>query len=112
MPAVAQLDQLEPGVPHRVEVGTTPVTLVRIDDEVLAVHDTCSHEEWSLAEGMCFDEQIECALHGSMFDLRTGEPSGPPATTPVPTYAVTVTDGAVHVDVAQPTNDAPEPDHW
>ena len=36
------------------------------------------------------DGTIECWLHGSRFDLRTGKPCGLPATKPVATYSVTV----------------------
>ena len=34
--------------------------------------------------------RIECWLHGSRFDLRTGKPTGLPATEPVPVYPVEV----------------------
>ena len=43
---------------------------------------------------------LECWLHGSRFDLRTGNPSGPPATVPVPTYPVSVEGDTVFVTVA------------
>jgi 3-phenylpropionate/trans-cinnamate dioxygenase ferredoxin component len=33
---------------------------------------------------------VECWLHGSCFDLRTGKPTGPPATRPVATYEVKI----------------------
>ena len=47
---------------------------------------------------------LECWLHGSRFDLRTGQPSGPPAVAPVPTYPVEIRDdGYVYVDLA-PSN--------
>ena len=41
---------------------------------------TCSHAEVALSEGDVTDCQIECWLHGSMFDLRTGKPTNLPAT--------------------------------
>jgi nitrite reductase/ring-hydroxylating ferredoxin subunit len=44
----------------------------------------------SLAEGDVEDGTVECWLHGSRFDLRTGAPTGLPATKSVPTYPVTV----------------------
>jgi 3-phenylpropionate/trans-cinnamate dioxygenase ferredoxin subunit len=47
---------------------------------------------------------IECFLHGSCFDLRTGAPSSLPATEPVDVFAVTVSEGDVHVDVGRRTN--------
>ena len=49
--AVAKFSDLEPGKPLRVEVDGEPVALVRLGDDVLAVHDTCSHQEASLSEG-------------------------------------------------------------
>jgi 3-phenylpropionate/trans-cinnamate dioxygenase ferredoxin component len=75
------------------------------------VHDTCSHQQWSLADGMVWDNGIECSLHGSTFDLDTGKPSSLPAMKPVPTFAVELDGDEVRLDVAAPTNDAPFPDH-
>ena len=113
MPArVAALSELADLTPHRVEVDGEPVVLVRLGDEVRALHDTCSHAEASLAEGEVVDGEIECHLHGAMFSLETGRPSCLPAMKPVPTYAVTVDGDDVHVDATTPTNGAPVPDHW
>jgi 3-phenylpropionate/trans-cinnamate dioxygenase ferredoxin subunit len=41
---------------------------------------------------------IECWLHGSCFDLRTGEPTNLPATEPVDVYPVRVEGEDVYVD--------------
>ena len=109
---VASLSELTDNIPHKVEIGDLPLTIIKIDDEVFAIHDTCSHQDYSLAEGMVFDCQIECALHGSMFDLRTGKPNALPATTPVPVYATEIDGDAVLVDPDDQLNDAPVPDHW
>ena len=65
-----------------------------------AVSDICSHADVSLAEGDVDGCTLECWLHGSRFDLRTGRPSGPPATTPVPIYPVSVEGDTVFVTVA------------
>ena len=67
-----------------VDIGDVPVAVVRADGEVFALHDVCSHEEVPLSEGDVYDHTVECWLHGSCFDLRTGKPTGPPATKPVP----------------------------
>jgi 3-phenylpropionate/trans-cinnamate dioxygenase ferredoxin subunit len=102
---VAALGDLEQDTPHRVEVGGVPVSLVRTDGEVFAINDICSHADVSLSEGEVEDCQIECWLHGSSFDLRTGKPSGLPATRPVPVYPVKIEgdgpDAAVLVSVTQ-----------
>ena len=74
----------------RVELDGKPICIARSGGEVFAISDICSHADVALSEGDVEDGKIECWLHGSLFDLRTGEPSGLPATRPVPTYPVTV----------------------
>ncbi|EGX57767.1 ferredoxin subunit of phenylpropionate dioxygenase [Streptomyces zinciresistens K42] len=94
------LSELEEGTPMRVELDGTPVSLVHTEGEVFAIFDICSHANVSLSEGEVEDCQIECWLHGSSFDLRTGKPSGLPATRPVPVYPVKIEGGSVLVDVS------------
>lgn len=88
--ASLRLGDLRENIPRRIMVGSQPVAVVRVGDEVFAVGDLCSHAEVSLSEGEVSGCEIECWLHGSRFDLRTGEPSGPPAMDPVSTYPVTI----------------------
>ena len=80
-----------------VEVRGVPVALVRAGGELFALHDVCSHEEIPLSEGGIYDHTVECWLHGSCFDLRTGKPTGPPATEPVATYPVRIQGDEVYV---------------
>jgi 3-phenylpropionate/trans-cinnamate dioxygenase ferredoxin subunit len=94
-----------PGAALAVEVGDTDVAVVRAGDEWYAIADECSHASIPLSEGDVEGCEIECWLHGSRFDLRTGKPSGPPATDPVAVYAVQVDGDDVLVDVATPLND-------
>ena len=96
---VAALSELEEDTPRRVDLNGTPVSLVRTDGEVFAVNDICSHANVSLSEGEVDDCTIECWLHGSRFDLRTGAPIGLPATKSVPTYPVTVIGDEIFVNV-------------
>jgi 3-phenylpropionate/trans-cinnamate dioxygenase ferredoxin subunit len=98
------LDDLTPGTPVAARVDDVDVALVRDGDDVYAIHDECSHAAVPLSEGDVESCEIECWLHGSRFDLRTGKPSGPPATEPVPTYPVRVEGGDVLVDVTNPHN--------
>jgi 3-phenylpropionate/trans-cinnamate dioxygenase ferredoxin subunit len=97
--ATVALAAIEPGVPHRLMVGDVPVVLVRIDDDVYAIGDTCSHAEVSLSGGevYCDEREIECPKHGSVFSLETGVPSTLPATVPVPVFDVSVDGDTVTV---------------
>ncbi|GLU49469.1 (2Fe-2S)-binding protein [Nocardiopsis ansamitocini] len=72
------------------EVDDNPVAIVRSEGQVYALRDVCSHAEVNLSEGEVEDGTIECWLHGSCFDLRTGKPINPPATQAVPTYVVKI----------------------
>ncbi len=74
----------------RVVLDGVPLCVARSGGEVYAVSDICSHADVSLSEGDVEDGTVECWLHGSRFDLRTGVPTGLPATKPVATYPVTV----------------------
>jgi 3-phenylpropionate/trans-cinnamate dioxygenase ferredoxin subunit len=87
-----------------VDVNGTPIALVHADDDnFYAVYDECSHAAVPLSEGEIEGCTLECWLHGSRFDLRTGQPTGLPATAPVPVYPVEVRDGDVYLGL-EPIN--------
>lgn len=95
------LDDVPPGSAKRFDVGNLRIAIVRIDDDVYAIGDRCTHQDISLAEGEvdAGERTIECWKHGSQFDLRTGEPLSLPATKPTPVYEVEVRDGRIWVKV-------------
>jgi 3-phenylpropionate/trans-cinnamate dioxygenase ferredoxin subunit len=87
-----------------VTVDDTPLAVAHCDDDTFhAVHDECSHASIPLSEGEVDGCTLECWLHGSRFDLRTGKPTGPPATEPVPVYPVEVRDGDIYVNLENTT---------
>ena len=96
---VASLSDLPPGTVTAVEIAGRSVALASTEDGVFALQDRCTHGAVKLSEGELDGCTLECWLHGSRFDLRTGKPTGPPAVTPVPTYTVTVVGDDVLVDV-------------
>ena len=87
-----------------VTIDRYDVAIARDGDEVFALQDLCSHAAVSLSEGEVADCTIECWLHGSTFDLRTGKPTTFPATEPVATFPVEVRGGDVYVDVESTLN--------
>jgi 3-phenylpropionate/trans-cinnamate dioxygenase ferredoxin component len=104
MTRACALSDLDDGKPFGVEVDDEPVVLVRQGDDVHALRDECSHATLNLSEGEVTKKGIECWLHGSCFDLRTGQPSSLPATEPVDVFPVEIRDGDVYVDVTTTTN--------
>ena len=93
---VCPLKDLAPGTAVRLDTEV-PIAVFNADGDLYAIDDTCTHQDASLADGYLEDCSVECPLHASTFDLRTGKPSGPPAKTAVRTHAVEVRDGIVHV---------------
>jgi 3-phenylpropionate/trans-cinnamate dioxygenase ferredoxin component len=95
------LSDLADDEPLSVELNDEPVAIVKACGDVYAIRDVCSHAEVPLSEGEVDGCTIECWLHGSRFDLRTGKPTGMPATEPVPVYPVKIEDDDVLVAIEE-----------
>ncbi len=95
---VCRLDELPPGEAIRIEADV-PVAVFNADGQLYAIDDTCTHQDASLADGWLEGCVIECPLHASCFDLRTGAPTGPPAKRPVRVHPVVVEGDMVYVQV-------------
>jgi len=102
---VCRLDDLPAVGAALAEIEGRRVSIVRTDDgDVHCVDDTCTHANVSLSEGELDGCTLECWLHGSRFDVRTGDPSGPPATIPVAVYPVKIDGDDVFVSVTSDLN--------
>jgi 3-phenylpropionate/trans-cinnamate dioxygenase ferredoxin component len=89
---VAKLDDIPDGGMIQVVVRGEPLGLYRTGDDVYAIHDICTHEEAYLTDGWFEPEdlEVECPLHGSHFNVATGEVRILPATKPVAAYEVRI----------------------
>lgn len=96
---VAALSALDPEVPLGVTVAGIPIALYRLDDGVFALGDICPHQNVRLSEGFLDGDRIECPLHQSCFEIRTGKVLGPPARDDVKSYPVRVEGDDVLVSV-------------
>ena len=105
MIVVGRLEDIPLGEAVRVE-AEVPIAVFNVEGELLAIDDTCTHQDASLADGWLEGCRVECPLHAACFDLRTGMPSGPPAKMPVRTHEVVVEDGLVYVRVTVPVEAA------
>ena len=106
---VCPVGDVAKGTAISAEVDGVEVAVVHADDDQFyAVRDECSHASIQLSEGEVDGCSLECWLHGSRFDLRTGEPTGLPAVEPVPVYPVEIRDGDVYLDL-NPSNGVTAP---
>jgi 3-phenylpropionate/trans-cinnamate dioxygenase ferredoxin component len=104
MTRACALTDLDEGTPVSVDIDGEDVALVKVGEEVFAIRDECSHANIALSEGDVDGCTLECWMHGSRFDLRTGEPTGLPATQPVPVFRVHVDGTDVYVDIDDELN--------
>lgn len=96
---LGSIDDVPPGHAARAEIDEVPIAIFNVDGAFYCLDDTCSHAQASLSDGDLDVRRcaIECPLHGSAFDLRTGEPLSLPAVEPVRTHAVDTSDGRIRV---------------
>lgn len=95
----APVDLVVDGAALSVDVGGVEIALVRNGDDIYAIRDECSHASIPLSEGDVEGPEIECWLHGSRFDLRTGKPINLPAVEAVPIYPTRIEDDRVLVSL-------------
>lgn len=98
---IGPIDSLADGEAKRFEFDKIPVAVVRIGEKVYAIGDTCSHQKVSLSGGYVEAEALalECPKHGAGFCLETGRELSLPATKPVPSYEISISDGVVEVEI-------------
>jgi 3-phenylpropionate/trans-cinnamate dioxygenase ferredoxin subunit len=88
------------GSVRRVDLAGEPIAIVATEGEYHALDDICSHDEVSLADGEVEGHTVECWLHGSRFDVRTGEALCLPAKKPVDVYDIRILDDGVYLSTA------------
>lgn len=96
---VAEVGDLKDGEMRLVEIGEDRIVVARVGQSYLAFNDECTHAWGSLSDGELEGEHVTCPLHGSVFDIRTGEVIEDPAGEPIKVYPVTVEGSAVLVGV-------------
>ena len=85
---IAREGELKPGQMKRVKAVGKRLLLANSDGDYYVVDEMCSHEDYSLYLGCIQEGKIKCSLHGSYFDLKTGQPTVDPAHEPIGVYPV------------------------
>jgi len=80
---------------YPVNYGDQPVCLYKLDGQIYATHDICTHGAANLSEGFVIEGQIECPFHQGLFDIKTGKATAAPCTIDLKTYAVKMEEGGV-----------------
>ena len=95
---VGRSDEVEEGQAASFAVKDDEVAVARVDGDLYAFSDICTHRGCNLASGGEIDGlTIECECHGSVFNMETGEVVSPPATEPIATFQVREAEGDIQV---------------
>lgn len=88
---VATVDEIPSAGGKLVEIDDLRIAIFKLDGELYAIEDVCTHDGGPLVEGTVVNEcQVQCPRHGARFDIRTGAALSFPAFEATNTYAVRV----------------------
>jgi len=73
--------------------------LFKVGGKVYCLDNSCTHVGGPLCQGTLHGTVVQCQLHGSRFDVRSGQVVSPPARQPVRSYPVTIEDGKVWIEL-------------
>jgi 3-phenylpropionate/trans-cinnamate dioxygenase ferredoxin component len=96
---VASLAEIPEGEIRAFDLPTVRVAVAHVEARLFAFADECTHAGCALSDGDLDDRAstVECACHGSVFDVETGEPLDGPAQDPVAVHRARLVDGWVEV---------------
>jgi nitrite reductase/ring-hydroxylating ferredoxin subunit len=94
---VASTSEIPEGKMRKVVVGSQQVLVVNVKGKYYAIGNVCTHLGGPLDRGILEDREVQCPLHGSHFDVTSGEVKRGPATRPEPVYDVKVEAGSILV---------------
>ena len=90
---------LPAGAQHAIEISGKSILLCKLNGQIYAISNICSHANEKLECGRMANGWIACPVHGARFELATGKVKNPPATRPIATYNVRVEGGWIEVEV-------------
>jgi len=97
---VGRSDEVPEGEAAAFAVLDEEVAIARVDGDLYAFSDVCSHRRCNLAMGGEIEgATISCECHGSVFDMATGAPLNPPATEPIAVFPVREEHGEIQIEL-------------
>jgi nitrite reductase/ring-hydroxylating ferredoxin subunit len=94
---VAETKEIQQSNMKAVDLAGEKVCIVNVEGNYYAIGNVCTHVGGPLDEGTLERYEVECPWHGSKFDVRTGEPTKPPARQAVPKYEVKIEENDILV---------------
>lgn len=81
------------------QVAGRDLAFYKVEDEIFATDNICTHGQARLCDGFLDGHEIECPLHQGKFDVRNGQPTCAPVTEPLRSYPVKIEGSRVFVQI-------------
>ena len=82
-----------------IDIAGKSIALYRVEGEVFATDNLCTHGNARLCDGFLEGHEIECPLHQGKFDIRNGKAMCAPLTDDVKTYPIKIEGDRVFVAI-------------
>ena len=96
---IGDSEDITEGTAKVFNVDERNIAVCKVDGQLYAIDDICSHDLAPLIQGYLDGFEIECPRHGARFDVRTGDVTELPARLPIDCFKVRVVDGQIEVDI-------------
>ena len=83
----------------KIEKNGLTLAVFNIEGEYYVTDDLCTHGPGSLSEGEITGDEVECDFHNGSFNIKTGEPVAAPCMIPLKTYASSVQNDEICIDL-------------
>lgn len=94
---VCSTDAIPVGEMRCFAIDGSRILIANTSEGYFASDEMCTHEDASLCDGNLTGCLVKCPLHGSRFDLRTGDVLDDPADENLTIYPVVVDDERIYV---------------
>ncbi len=95
---IANVDDINNGEMKEVLINELSYLVAKIENTIYVTSNICTHEDAELSMGCLNGTKVKCPLHGSYFDLLTGEALNEPAEDPIKIYKCIIEDGGIFLD--------------
>jgi len=89
-----------------VSLADRNVLVAHSESGVFVSDEMCTHEDARLCDGNLNGHIVKCPLHGSRFDLTTGEVLDDPADENLTTYPVVVENNIIYITLENLSQDS------
>lgn len=96
---VAAVDDVADDEPFAASAEGMPIALFRVEGEIFALHDLCSHGQARLSDGFIEDGCVECPLHQGLIEICSGKPRSAPITEAVRSFPVRLVGARIEIEV-------------